>query len=238
MRRPIRVGLDVGVTAHETARALPDIAVLRDRCRALAVLDAILSPEWESRYYSFDSRWAPGEEMASMRNGSGDEYSIVFSAAGAFIRGFDHESSMSPALSEFGEVWPGVADSVPEVFADCVSEPAFSFEGELEATVCLWRQHADDRWHAGDIEFPAGPDPDGADRLFAVLADATPLAYQRFAEDYYEQRLDGEAIGEIYALRPLTDALVRRLNPELSIVDLAGDLAEIGYPVRPEERRS
>ncbi|MFE4802065.1 hypothetical protein ACFRFL_45945 [Streptomyces sp. NPDC056708] len=35
---------------------------------------------------------ADGEEMASMRNGSGDEYSIVFSAAGAYVRGFDHET--------------------------------------------------------------------------------------------------------------------------------------------------
>jgi hypothetical protein len=46
------------------------------------MLDAIMSPEWEWRYYSFDSRWGPGEEMASMRNGSGDAYSIVFSSAG------------------------------------------------------------------------------------------------------------------------------------------------------------
>ncbi|GAB2947738.1 hypothetical protein GCM10027280_40590 [Micromonospora polyrhachis] len=225
------------MTVHEVARALPDIAVLRDRCRALAVLDAILSPQWESRYYSFDSRWAHGEEMASMRNGSGDEYSIVFLAAGAFIRGFDHESPMSPAFSEFGEVWPGVADSVPEVFADCMSEPAFSFEGGLAATVCLWRQRTDDRWHTGEIEFPAGPDPDGAHRLFAVLTDATPLAYRRFAEDYYEQRLDGAATADIHALRPLTNDVVRRLNPELSIADLAEDLAQIGYPVRPDERQ-
>jgi hypothetical protein len=33
--------------------------------------------------------------MASMRNGSGDAYSIVFSSHGAFIRGMEHESPMS-----------------------------------------------------------------------------------------------------------------------------------------------
>ncbi|MGW4895655.1 hypothetical protein ACWEQL_25835 [Kitasatospora sp. NPDC004240] len=44
---------------------LPDIATLRDRCRALAVLDAVLSPDWEGRYHTFDSRWGEGEEMAS-----------------------------------------------------------------------------------------------------------------------------------------------------------------------------
>ncbi|MFD9672648.1 hypothetical protein ACFWAO_12185 [Streptomyces sp. NPDC059981] len=71
-----------------------------------------LSPDWESRYYSFNAGWADGEEMASMRNGSGDEYSIVFSAAGAYARGFDHESPMSPFGND-GEPWPGVVDEVP-----------------------------------------------------------------------------------------------------------------------------
>jgi hypothetical protein len=51
--------------------ALPDISTLRRLTRSLAMLDAIMSPEWESRYYSFDSHWGPGELMASMRNGQG-----------------------------------------------------------------------------------------------------------------------------------------------------------------------
>src|SRR5215216_4423547 len=100
------------VTAHDVARLLPDIATLRNLCRSLAVLEAILSPDWESRYHSFDAAWSPEEEMASMRNGSGDEYSIVFSPAGAYVRGFDHESSMSPYAHEDHELWPGVLDSV------------------------------------------------------------------------------------------------------------------------------
>ncbi len=37
------------------------------------MLDAIMSPDWELRYFSFDSRWSPTEEMVSMRNGSGIE---------------------------------------------------------------------------------------------------------------------------------------------------------------------
>ena len=134
----------------------------------MAALDAILSPEWEHRYFSFDSRWSPGQEMASMRNGSGDEYSIVFSAAGVFIRGFAHESSMSPYG---GGLWPGLIDSVPDVFAGSVNEPAFSFDDRLNATVCIWRETADDRWHTGDIDYPDDAYADGADDLFAVLVE-------------------------------------------------------------------
>ena len=52
----------------------PDIPTFRRLTRSLAVLDAILSPVWEDRYYSFDAHWAQGKLMASMRNGQGDHW--------------------------------------------------------------------------------------------------------------------------------------------------------------------
>ena len=85
--------------------------------------------------------------MASMRNGSGDEYSVVFSDAGAYVRGFDHESPMSPYAGD--GPWPGVLDEVPEVFRACVEEPAFCDEdGMPVVTACMWRRAGDDRWQA------------------------------------------------------------------------------------------
>ncbi|MER5927774.1 hypothetical protein [Streptomyces mirabilis] len=62
------------MSVHELIRQLPEISIVRDRSRAMAVLDAIMSPDWESRFYSFDSRWSPTEEMASMRDGCGNDY--------------------------------------------------------------------------------------------------------------------------------------------------------------------
>ena len=52
--------------------------------QSLAMLDAILSPEWEYRHFSFNSRWAPFEQMGSMRNGQGDHYFALFSAVGCW----------------------------------------------------------------------------------------------------------------------------------------------------------
>ncbi|GAA4935345.1 hypothetical protein [Actinoplanes utahensis] len=194
----------------EVALGLPEIEELRRRSRALAMCDAILSPEWESRYYSYDSRWRPGEHMASMRNGSGDEYSIVFSPAGAYIRGLDHERGADP----------GLFDDVPAEFAEHVREPAFSWG----ANICFWRRSGGDVWH--------GRGRDDVGWLFELLIDGTPAAYQEFAEDYYEEDVDLEAVAEVFALRPLTDPLVKRLNPDVTVAYLADDIAEIGYPLR------
>lgn len=196
----------------------------------MAVLEAILSPDWESRYHSFDADWSPGEEMASMRNGSGDEYSIVFSAAGAYIRGFDHEAVMSPYGND--GPWPGVLDSVPEVFRHCVAEPAFCDEdGMPVVTACLWRESGDDRWRVGEIGYPDGAsDPDGATHLFARLIDLSPEAFRRFAEDYYEAPVDLDAVRHVYALCPLTQAVVTALNADLTMQDLADDLRAARYP--------
>lgn len=61
---------------------LPDIESLRRRSQALAMLDAIVCPEWEGRYYSFNASWGETEAMGSMRNGSGDDWFILFSPLG------------------------------------------------------------------------------------------------------------------------------------------------------------
>ncbi|WP_239143671.1 hypothetical protein [Actinoplanes philippinensis] len=219
------------MTAHDLAAALPDITTLRERCRALAVLDAILSPAELSRHHGFGSDRPHGTETASMDNGSGDAWSIEFSPAGAFLLGFDHESPMSPAAND-EQPWPGLIDTVPEAFAAALTEPALSYDDALEATICLWRQPGDDRWHAGDIDFPDRPDPDGADRLFAVLLDPTGREYHRFAEDNYGRSVDRDAVREVFGLTPLTTTLVRRLNADRSTTALRTDLSHLGYPSR------
>ncbi len=244
---------NASVPVTDVASRLPGIATLRQRCRSLAMLDAIVSPEWESRYYSFNSRWAAGQELASMSNGSGDDYFIVFTADGAFIRGFDHESSMSPWREDPRELWPGLLDGLPGVFLPLVREPAFGYEGLLSATFCLWRLHSDDDdddddgggWRTGPIDYTeADPrdvaDPDGAERLLGILTDPTPESYLIHVEEYFEIELDEDAedaVAHVFAGRPLTADLVRAINPDTDLASLADDVAEIGYAVydRPDE---
>ena len=71
------------VTAAKLAGRLPAISVVRRWSQSLAVLDAIMSPERQYWCFCFDSRFGPDQALASMRNGEGNEYSIVFAEDGA-----------------------------------------------------------------------------------------------------------------------------------------------------------
>jgi hypothetical protein len=218
--------------AAEVARRLPDVETLRNRARSLAMIEAIVSPEWESRYYSYDSAWGPGEHMASMRTGGGDNYSIVFSPKGVYIRGFDHESSISPYRRDPMSPWPGLIDLVPEDLEPYASEPAFMDRGVPLVTVCFWRLIGQEGgWHHGSVDFPQGAvDAGGANWLFDLLLDGTPESYIAFAHDYYGVELAPEAVRSIYRLDPLTAELVSSLNPEVDPSELDEDIEIIGYP--------
>ncbi|MFB6719801.1 hypothetical protein ACFCV3_06565 [Kribbella sp. NPDC056345] len=214
------------MSVYEVIRRLPDIGAVRRVSRALAVLDLVLGGDDDILpFFAFDARWSETEEAALMRDGSGNEYSIVFSPEGAFAYGFDHESPMSPYANGM-KVWPGLLDGVPDVFHAARDEPAFCDEGVPRATVCFWRTTTDDAWQSGPVE----ANSDGANYLFELLADGRPEAYLSFAEDYFGVELDIEPIRHIYALMPLTEYVVTSLNRERRLPDLAEGIAEIGYP--------
>ncbi len=210
------------MSTAETLSSLPDVDELRRLCQALATLDAILCPEWEYRYFSFNGSWAPGELLSSMRNGEGDDWLILFNSQGAIVKGFVMASKMAENCP-----WSGVVDSVPSEFSGFLNEPAFAID---KTTFCLWRRRSDDSWSAGEIDYPGGRDPDGSGKLLGFL-DGEPSTYQRWGEEYYGARLNPRAIEQIYRHEKLTEFLVRSLNPKVKLRDLRTEIEEIGYPL-------
>jgi len=51
-----------------------------------------------------------------------------------------------------------------------------------------------------------------------------------FAAGYYEIPVSLSAVTHVFERRPLTDAVVRSLNADLPVEDLADDIRSIGYP--------
>jgi hypothetical protein len=204
---------------------LPDVTPLRRLMQSLAMLEAILCPQrWLRRYY-FDQHWSPGKQMSSMDNGGGDHYFALFNAAGGcWIKGFDHESPMSPHASD---VWTGPAagmyEGVPAEFAaDCLSEPAFMIE---DVTFCIWRRLGDAQWQRGPVNLIGD---DGSGWILSGL-DGEPQTYRQWAKDYHERDVPIEVVRAIFAHRPLDLELVWSLNDQLTLADLRADIDEIGY---------
>ncbi len=214
------------IASTRSPEALCEPAVLLRRCVSLAVLEAILSPDWGSRYYSFDGAWGHDTLMASMRNGSGDDVFIAFGAGGVFVKGFGHEMPMARhASGRDGEAWPGIYEGVPESLACFRDEPAFSRDS---VTFCLWREAARPGWRVGVRTFAEGPDPDGSEWLLAIY-DGEPETYATFAADYYEADVPLDAVAAMYRQEPLTEELVARLNAEVSLEAVIEESADWPY---------
>ncbi len=222
------------VTVYGVIAQLPDPEIVRARSKAMAMLDATLSPEWQWRYYSYDAQWGHSEELASMRDGSGNDYAVVFGEAGVYAQACDHESPINAYRVSPPEPWPGLFDALPDAFRHLEREPAFlDHNGVQRATVCLWRERTDSVWRCGDIEIPDKneDDADGAEWLFELLLEGTAEAYVEFADEYYEMAPALEAVQHVYNLKPLTQEVVSALNPVVKLEELAEDIAQIGYPV-------
>lgn len=212
---------------HELLPALPEPRELRRRCRAFAVLDVILTERYQT--HMFNPAFTPGVALAQMDNGSGDNYNIIFDPAGVIGFGFDHESDISPWREDPREHWPGLLDGIPQYLAHYVDEPAFNFDGVLDATVCFWREDHDPAWRCGPVVFDG--EDDGAGWMFETLVGEPVSAYESFARDYFQRHIDVDAVARVLAAEPLTPALVAALNPERDVAGALAAAAAMDYPV-------
>jgi hypothetical protein len=203
---------------------LPDVMRLKRLLQSMAMLDAILTPEWQHRYYSFNAHWGEGEMMGSMRDGSGDEFFALFNSHGVFLKGFAHDSAAAaeriPSELFYREL-PGQLEQYRR-------EPAFSTDS---VTFCIWRLIGEPTWSYGKVDLPASDDADGSARLLSML-DGDPDTYRLWASEYCECDVPIGAIEAVYGHQALSDELVIALNPQQSVKLLGPDIAQIGYSAR------
>jgi hypothetical protein len=217
---------------------LPDINTLKQLCKSLAILDAIICREWQYRYYSYNKDWdkANAAEWFGMRDGSGDEFMIYFSPAGAVIYGLAHESEMSSWFQPNKAVIPEILANLPNIFHSFVYDEPCKSNG---ASFCIWREYSDVGWQIGqNIPFCDTQYGDGSQDMLYIL-DNNPQTYRDWAVVYYEEdeEFDFEPdnftislVEYIYQQRILSKDVVLALNPMFTDWDdLKKDLDEIGY---------
>jgi len=199
---------------------LPAAPALQRLAQALAVLDAINSPDWEYRYFSYNPAWGEHEALLEMRDGEGDQLLILFRPEGCVINGFSHEIAPFPDKAQ-------LTRGLPAAFHDFMfGEPVSS----LGTTCCLWYTPALG-WQTGTI---TDPDDGSADLL--EMFDNDPATYAAWATEYYTDETDRKpitpaAVAPVYRHEVLTKAHVLALTdeaPDWSL--LAADLQEIDYP--------
>jgi hypothetical protein len=189
---------------------LPPPRELERICKGLATLDAMMSEEWAERYYSFNRVWNPKrkERMASMRNGAGDDWFIVFAQAGVFVKAFWHEYPDEDVTR--------IYEGLPPKLAPLMSEPALSMD---YVTFGGW--HDGTRWTLrGNAKPMAG-------ELAMLTGD--PENYRAYASEYFEVDLPLEAIAHVLAGKKLDPDLIGRITTDRTLADLKIDLAEIGF---------
>ena len=189
---------------------LPNPLTLKSWMKGLALCDSILSPEWEYRYFSYDHAWGTGQEMASIRSGSGDSVYIVFQEGSVFVKGFSHEYPTNiPYRDYYKDVPPKLREHTTEV----------AFEPEL-VNFCFWRDSSQSHW-----AYSVSPEqtPENAFFLFDVI-DGNPRSYADFCAEYYEVDVSSDDIGCIFERQPLTEGLVKRLNADADYSDILAEM--------------
>jgi hypothetical protein len=191
---------------------LPDIESLRRRLRSVAMLDAIVMPDWEFRYYSYDAHWGAGQAMASMRNGSGDGFHALFTSGGAIVKGIDRDLGFCA-----GSPYEGLPAEL-KAFAD---EPAFE---PATATFCIWRRRTDDAWSWSRVNSRVRLD------LLLVPVRGAP-AYLGWATAYYGKAIAPGIVELVFSDAPLSAEILKSFAPDCDIDAVFKDAREIGYPI-------
>ncbi|MCP3772343.1 hypothetical protein NLX71_03310 [Paenibacillus sp. MZ04-78.2] len=206
--------------------ALPEPDDLKRRLLTLAALDIILCPEDWLRYHTFVPKWTPNVSLATIDNGAGDRLFVLFAPQGVILKGFDHESQLSPHAQDEYAVWPGIYDGAPEALLAFLEDEALEKE---DVTFCIWRETGDSQWRTGKVRIPKGAD-DGSDFLLGTICE-TPEDYADWAEGYFDMPIPVEPVKALYAAPAISVEAIRFLNPERTVEEVVPELEALGITV-------
>ena len=194
-------------------QTIPDVNTLRNHLMLYAKIDFLLSLEDEDEdgaYYHYDDKdWLPGGDYIRVDDGCGDHVHILMTPNGTVIKGFAHESKLSPYNPHLPE-WISRHDffaGLPEELKKEIINP--SFEPEC-TTFVVWAQEGD-RWQFAAMA-EALNEFDGSAEFLEPLADLA--SYYNLLTEYYEVELDWAALEKLYHGAPFTESILATLFPE------------------------
>ncbi|MBP1996385.1 hypothetical protein [Paenibacillus eucommiae] len=204
-----------------TLNGLAAPQILREKMIAMAALDLILCPEDWLRYHLFYPEWSAHVSLGKVDNGSGDHMFVAFTPDGCIVKGFDHESALSPHAGDTYEVWPGIYEDAPAALLAYLDDEAIEKD---DVTFCIWREAGDTAWRKGEVHIPEG-ESDGSSFLLGTIYENAE-DYVEWAEDYFDMPVEVEVVREIYKGSAITEQMILSLNAERNVEDALRELGD------------
>lgn len=188
---------------------LPSIDEVKKILQGLALVDAILMPEWEDRFFSYNCNWdSKGTEtMASMRDGEGNEYFLSFSYLGIAGKVFCKNNIQNSLFN---------LENMPNSFENFKNEASFNIK---YSSFFFWKTYEDNKWFASPNNLEFYP-------LLGFIKNNYD-GYQSWAETYYEREIDKKTLEEVFTLLKINSKQLAILNTEITLEELEEDIKEI-----------
>lgn len=207
---------------------LPNTKKLKEILLSQSALDIIMKDEEDAwlRLSSFYKNYFDGIDIVKIDNGAGDNMYILFSKDAAIIKGFDHNSSLSPYNND-EEIAKGIYDSVPMELMELLKDESIEVN---DVTFCVWISQNDYNWKKGNIIVPEDykENDDGESFLLGYIFDDAD-SWLDWAEDYYEKEFPVECVKAIYEHKDITREIIEKVNPKRDTDAVIKELKMIGY---------
>ena len=224
---PLRMNVSDGLPSTRRLDLLPAPGELRTRCVAIALIEGALNTDRRTRWHLIE-RDGAGDVTCRVDDGSGNQALYWFGTPGSVLRGFDHESPLTPWARDPMTLWPGLYDGLP---TELEAAPTIVSVGVESVTFCIWRESQDNEWRTGSVEPPPSvhADPDGSEFLLQPISSAAEA--QRFLEEYYEVVVDLGVVTALFEFTPLTSALLARIGTTRDEKEVLEEASAIDYPI-------
>lgn len=191
---------------------IPNPWELEKRLLAYAKIDYLMNhDEEEYKVYHYDDKeWIKNGHFFRIDNGGGDHYHILISPMGSVIKGFGHESEMSPYNLQEGEQPELIKNhnfyqDLPDDLFSLLNDDALEKE---VATFCIWQSISQEQWTYTPITIPDDWN-DGSEDFLNYVFDLEE--YAEWFEESYEEPIDMDLLKQIYKGMAVTKEMIEKL---------------------------
>lgn len=210
---------------NHTIKNFIEPEVLLKRLTAYSIIDAIMNAgeEYDASVYHCNTLWNAGVALFTIDDGGGDHFHVLFSENGVVIKGFGHESDLSPYNYGDDADYPayGFYAHMPPALYELLDDEAL--ERGL-VTFCAWREAGDHEWQAARIDV-ADDWSDGSADFLDYFSERE--AYVAWLGEYYDTEIDVATVYDILAGDAVTEEMVAVLNPKADVYQVLEDIYDI-----------